>query len=311
MSTLSVTQGPGNAQATILFVDDEPRILNTMRMLFRNTYNLLFANGGAEAIAILKSQRVDVVVSDQRMPEVTGIEVLRCARENQPDAMRILLTGYSDLNAVLGSINEGEVFRFINKPWINEQLTQTIAQAVEAARNSAGLSQDTLPSVDLTAGVLVLDPDSAVHEAVREAMGDGMPVFGATSISQALDLLGQHRIGVIVCETLVDNEPIVRFLGTLKEHHPELVSVILTERADANYAISLINQGQIYRLVLKPIRSAMCKMSVLAALKQHERLNTVPKVTQRYAVEVQQEPVEASRTPGWLDRIRGMKLKTR
>src|SRR3546814_7790448 len=68
------------------------------------------------------------------MPGMTGIELLRTARELNPNAMRILLTGYSDLNAIIGSINEGEIFRFINKPWSNDDLTTTVARAVSAAR---------------------------------------------------------------------------------------------------------------------------------------------------------------------------------
>src|SRR3546814_8276602 len=68
------------------------------------------------------------------MPGMTGIELLRTARELNPNAMRILLTGYSDLNAIIGSINEGEIFRFINKPWSNDDLTTTVARAVSTAR---------------------------------------------------------------------------------------------------------------------------------------------------------------------------------
>src|SRR4051794_29265386 len=104
----------------VLFVDDEPRILSTMRMLFKANYELFFADSGAKALELLKTQVVDVIVSDQRMPGMTGIELLRQARELNPNAMRILLTGYSDLNAIIGSVNDGEIFRFVNKPWNNE-----------------------------------------------------------------------------------------------------------------------------------------------------------------------------------------------
>src|SRR5690349_6712059 len=97
-------------KARVLFVDDEPRVLSTMRMLFRNHYEMFFAESGQAALDLLAKQTVDVIVSDQRMPGMTGIEMLRSARERNPHAMRILLTGYSDLNAIIGSINEGEIF---------------------------------------------------------------------------------------------------------------------------------------------------------------------------------------------------------
>lgn len=81
------------AKARVLFVDDEPRVLTTMRMLFRAHYEVFFAEGGAQALELLRKQPVDVVVSDQRMPGMSGIELLRAARELNPNAMRILLTG--------------------------------------------------------------------------------------------------------------------------------------------------------------------------------------------------------------------------
>src|SRR5690606_10802251 len=134
----AVTDSPAAnpPKARVLFVDDEPRVLTTMRMLFRANYQVFTAEGGAQALEMLKTQPVDVVVSDQRMPGMTGIELLRVARELNPNAMRILLTGYSDLSAIIGSINEGEIFRFVSKPWANEELTTTVARAVAAARAS-------------------------------------------------------------------------------------------------------------------------------------------------------------------------------
>ena len=86
-------------KARVLFVDDEPRVLTTMRILFRSHYEVFLAESGAKALELLKTQPVDVIVSDQRMPGMTGIELLRAARELNPNAMRILLTGYADLDA--------------------------------------------------------------------------------------------------------------------------------------------------------------------------------------------------------------------
>ena len=121
------------SKAKILFVDDEPRILVALKALFRSRYQVFTANCGADAVALLEQEDVDVIVSDQRMPEMTGVEVLRTARELRPRAIRVLLTGYSDLSAILGAINDGEIFRFINKPWSNNELRDTIAAAVKAS----------------------------------------------------------------------------------------------------------------------------------------------------------------------------------
>lgn len=90
----------------------------------------------AEAIRWASEFDVDVIVCDQRMPKMQGIEALREIRMAHPRAMRILLTGYADLSAVLGSVNEGEVFRYINKPWDNNDLRQTVQLAAKIARDT-------------------------------------------------------------------------------------------------------------------------------------------------------------------------------
>src|SRR5437899_375939 len=118
----------------VLFVDDEPRILISLRALFRNDYEVFTADNGTTALSILRERDIDVIVSDQRMPGVTGVDLLREARKVRSRAIRMLLTGYSDLSAIVGSVNDGEVFRFINKPWSNADLRATLHAAVQASR---------------------------------------------------------------------------------------------------------------------------------------------------------------------------------
>ena len=300
----------------VLFVDDEPRVLTTMRMLFRNSYEVYFAEGGPQALELLKSQPVDVIVSDQRMPGMTGIELLRAARELNPHAMRILLTGYSDLNAIIGSVNDGEIFRFVNKPWSNEVLSTTVANAAAAAKASLAVGNLPEPVAGMAAanddapGILVLDDDPDMAGRIQSILGDSYKVFGATSMDDAVNRLEQERIGVVISETRVQDHPVVSLIGTLKQHHPELVSVILTERADAGAAIELINQGQIYRLITKPIQDVACRITVNSAHKQHQRLAQNPILHQRYEVEKQPEPAPGAAPPPtskFLDRIRSLR----
>src|SRR3546814_3161262 len=103
------------------------------KALLRRQYEVLTANDGESALGIMRSRPINVLISDQRMPNMTGVEVLRQAKEIQPQAIRLLLTGYSDLNAIIASINEGEIFRFINKPWFNADMSALVTQAVSAA----------------------------------------------------------------------------------------------------------------------------------------------------------------------------------
>lgn len=124
---------PSGDKPRLLFVDDEQRVLNSMRIMFKRQFELFLASNGAEALEIVKHKDIDVIVADHRMPQMTGVEVLTQVRSISPRTVRILLTGYADLDAVEGSINEGEVFRFLTKPCAPETLRETIALAAKLA----------------------------------------------------------------------------------------------------------------------------------------------------------------------------------
>ena len=124
-------------KARILFVDDEKRVLNSMRGLFRRDFELFLTTEGSDAVRIATENAIDVIVADQRMPGMTGIEVLGKVKELSPRTVRILLTGYADPEAVEGSINIGEVFRFLSKPCPPKVLRETLELAIEASRSAA------------------------------------------------------------------------------------------------------------------------------------------------------------------------------
>lgn len=116
----------------ILFVDDEQNVLNAMRRIFRQeNYTILTASSGPEALELLHKEPVHIVISDHRMPEMTGAELLRKIKELYPQTIRIMLTGHADVNAVMGAVNEGAVYKFITKPWNDEDLRLTVSLALE------------------------------------------------------------------------------------------------------------------------------------------------------------------------------------
>jgi len=117
--------------ATLLFVDDEPSILSALRRLMRKTpYECLFANSGKEALEILENSSVDVVISDMKMPEMSGDQLLAEVAKHYPETVRIVLSGYSEEKMVMAAINEGRIWGFIHKPWNETELRQAIEQAV-------------------------------------------------------------------------------------------------------------------------------------------------------------------------------------
>ena len=118
---------------TILFVDDEEKILRSLqRGLMDEPYDLLFANSGKEALQILSEHEVHVIVTDMRMPEMSGLELLRAVKEKYPKIVRLVLSGYTQVTTLLTAINQGEIFKFITKPWkLEEEFISVLRQAVE------------------------------------------------------------------------------------------------------------------------------------------------------------------------------------
>ena len=119
-------------QARILCVDDEQNILSALRRLFRSRgYQIMTAGSGQEGLALLEQEPVDMVISDMRMPGMDGAGFLRQVRERWPDTVRLLLTGYADIHSVIEAINTGEIFRYITKPWDDEDIMLIVRQALE------------------------------------------------------------------------------------------------------------------------------------------------------------------------------------
>jgi len=118
-------------ERTLLLVDDEENILRALtRVLRRDGYQILRANGGAEGLALLaRHPEVGVILSDQRMPNMTGIDFLSRVREQHPDTVRMILSGYTDLKTVTDAINEGAVYKFLTKPWEDELLRTNVEEA--------------------------------------------------------------------------------------------------------------------------------------------------------------------------------------
>ena len=117
---------------TVLFVDDEVNILKAVQRLLRNEeWKVLTSSRGEEALALLEREPLQVVVSDQRMPEMSGVDLLAAIREKQPNVVRMMLTGYTEMNVAVDAINRGEIYRLITKPWNDEELKATLRQAFD------------------------------------------------------------------------------------------------------------------------------------------------------------------------------------
>ncbi len=300
-----------NIKPTLLLVDDEARITRSLKMLFRNEFNVLTTDNGHEAIKIAQEQPVAVVISDQRMPIMPGVDVLRGIREVSPHTMRLLLTGYADLAAVIGSVNEGEIFRFLQKPWDTEQIRADVRAAAHvaelnfiAAARRAQSGSDAL-AVQATVidapGIMVLDRDPAAYELVKRATPSNNRLHWARDMDEALALLSTENIGVMVTDVQDGQASHVGAIKALKQTHPQLVTIVLTQLRDYELLVELINQGQVFRFHPKPGHVGTFVKNVQSALDYHQVLQTQPEMQKRHSVAQSVKPVLA----GLSDRVMG------
>lgn len=156
----------------LLLVDDEENIASALtRLLRRDGYQILRANGGLQGLEILARHPVGVIISDQRMPGMTGTEFLSKVRERYPDTIRIVLSGYTDLNSVTDAINRGAIYKFLTKPWEDDLLRAHIQEAFlyhEMKRENARLT-DELKSANDALAMLNADLELRVIQKTREA----------------------------------------------------------------------------------------------------------------------------------------------
>lgn len=116
---------------SILYIDDEVNNLSAFKANFRRLYQVFTTDSIAEAKKILSENEIHIIISDQRMPEMTGIEFFSSILESNPEPIRMLLTGYADINAVIDAINKGRVYKYFSKPWDENELKENIEKAYE------------------------------------------------------------------------------------------------------------------------------------------------------------------------------------
>jgi type II secretory ATPase GspE/PulE/Tfp pilus assembly ATPase PilB-like protein/FixJ family two-component response regulator len=183
---------------TLLFVDDEPGVLEALRRIFlEESYTVLTAPSAEKALEILSGRRVHLIVSDHRMPGMTGAKLLREIKERWPDTIRIMLTGYADIQSIMGAVNEGAVYKFITKPWNNEDLRLTVSLALQ----QYVLLQENRRLKELTKRQqLKIKSYSALVDENRVVLGNILLKEGAV----ARDQIDEARKAQVSGETLIE-----------------------------------------------------------------------------------------------------------
>ena len=259
-----------SAKPVVLFVDDDERILAALRVVFRQEYDVQTATGGEAALEILQRGGIQVIVSDQRMPGMTGVELLRKARTVAPNAIRVLLTGYTDLASLVGSINQGEITRFVMKPWDNDDLRKSIAEAVQAAAQLAASPPPARPEAPRSAGsLLVIDRTEGMSRGLERLLAGSAQVLHVTTAAEAVKVLAKEEIAAVVADAETGVGALVVLFRELKAKRPGVRSIMLTEEPDSDVAIELINNAHIFRLLPKPVSAKDLRTQVAEALRRY------------------------------------------
>ena len=297
----AISLDTGIKQARLLLVDDEERILSALKSLFRQRYHVFTTTDGNKALDFMGKYHVHVIISDQRMPIMPGVELLRRSQGISPTSVRILLTGYSDLASIVGSINDGEVYRFISKPWDNTDLQTIVA---EAATIGLQLADTKTPAAALpkkmAAGVLVIDRDEEIYRVARELLGGLCPVVYAADADAAVAVMQAQEIAVVITDVEACQGQLTEMLKLLKRENPQILTIVATSASDAELVIELINEAQIFRFLNRPVNVKLLKGHLNAALQRYLTYKQVPDLVKAHTV----QPAIASPNSSFGQRIR-------
>ena len=252
----------------ILYVDDEENNLVALKAAFRRYYQIHTAKSAREGIAILKQHPVELIVTDQRMPEMTGVQFLEAVIPDYPDAIRMVLTGFSDVEAIIKAINTGRVFRYITKPWDEQELKMTIDGALSLFREQ----QENRTPMNLRQhkpDILYVDDEEHNLMSFHATFRRSYTIHTATSAREGMQILRQQPIQLVITDQRMPEMTGVDFLAAILPDYPDVIRIVLTGFSEIEAIIKAINSGQVYRYVSKPWDEKDLKITIDKALEQY------------------------------------------
>lgn len=274
----------------LLIVDDESRVLRSLKAVFRSTYQVKTTTDCQEALQIIRDNPVNTIISDQRMPEMRGVDLLNQVKEISPNTMRLLLTGYSDIPSILDAINEGEVYRYITKPWGQDEIQSVISDAMQISKKL--FHADQVPTYDESSipetgrtELLVLDTQKVIFDMVNKLFSETCVVHYSNAIDASTEIFANRPVKVVVVNVPQGDSDYLSFLKLIKSEYPQIVTIAVMAENDADDIINLINQGQIYRYIPITVPAGRTRICIQSAIKYANRLNLNPVEAERHRVE--------------------------
>ncbi len=190
---------------SILYIDDEENNLISFKSTFRRDYHIYVAGSGAEGLKIMENHNIQLVITDQRMPDMSGIEFLEQIVPLYPDCMRMIMTGFSDLDAVIQAINKGNIYRYVSKPWNREDLKITIDSALEVY-NLKSQNKHLIDDLIKANQTLELKVIERTRQIERQRMNTTDSIHYASRIQKAL-MLPSEELEKILPAHFILNKP--------------------------------------------------------------------------------------------------------
>ncbi|MFN3393902.1 MAG: response regulator [Candidatus Thermochlorobacter sp.] len=271
----------------ILLVDDEPLMLSSLRGLLEFDYNVHTAENGYDALEILRRYPIKVIISDERMPQMPGHELLRQVKQISPHTIRVLLTGYADLESVIKSVNAGEIFRYLNKPCRPEMLQNVVKLGVQIYDRMAMLKPSTIQVVNssiatpvaqtsLKPAVLFVGYTKEEIAQLVEKLSDLYDIVAADTVDAAFETCSKKNVAVVISELDLGEYDGVDFLQTLKQEHPQTVIVILTDTVDIKLIMRAVNEINVFRYIPKPVTQEQMERTLREATAKNNEYVQYP-----------------------------------
>jgi DNA-binding NtrC family response regulator len=284
----------------MLCVDDEVSILRQLRMLFRGLFEVTMVSDATEAVDLLRNGGVfDVIICDQQMPKLLGVNVLEIAREVVPKAGRVLLTGYCDPEAVVASVNVGSVDWFVTKPW---DVADMRKKAAQAARPSV-LARAEPIAVEVPAPIAATVSESTIvfvghgraeAQSFGKELRDGCTCIFVDTFEQAVAQFERDRLipDVMVIAIDAQSPRDQSNLERLKSSLPSVVLIIICDTAFATATIHLINYTKPFRFLAAPVGHRLLVHAIEAGLDRAATLRESPDLLEAARPEVTAETLE-------------------
>lgn len=238
------------SKKTLLIVDDEPNVLKSLRRLFAGTeYSILLAESGEEGLKLLKEHDVQLVISDYRMPGMTGVQLLREVKELYPDTIRIILSGYADVAAIVEAINDGQVYKFLAKPWNDQEILTTVQRSFEHAllqnENSALLGELRLANQELKN--LTRNLGLQVEERTRDLQQKNRALLIAQNILNRIPIgvVGVDPAGLVVYKNLAASSFAPAAHVGLGLQAEDTIDIEVREIMDQSFASGQLRSGRV------------------------------------------------------------------